>query len=91
VPFLCLPAAAGNQLSTERWHCEIPQLFLTLRYSLTGMAENQDNEKKPDHAEISQELFQQSADLKKKTEQTNKNLEELRRRTKALLDPDKDQ
>ncbi|MES2457924.1 MAG: hypothetical protein V4594_20370 [Bacteroidota bacterium] len=47
-----------------------------------------ENEKKPDNAEINQELFQQSAELKKKSIETNKNLEDLKRRTQELLHPD---
>lgn len=65
----------------------IYELFLSLLYSFIRMAENIENEKKPDNAEINKELFQQSSDLKKKTQQTNKNLDELRRRTEELLNP----
>lgn len=53
------------------------------------MAENTENGRKPDDAEINKELFQQSADLKKKTEETNKNLDDLRRRAQELLSPNK--
>lgn len=49
----------------------------------------QDDQKKPDRAEINQDLFQQAAELKKKTQQTNEKLDELRRQTQELLDKDK--
>jgi len=54
------------------------------------MAENIDNKQKPDNAKINKELFQQSLDLKRKTQQINKNLDELRRRAQELLNPKKE-
>lgn len=53
------------------------------------MAETNENVEKPDNAEINKGLYQQSAALKKKTMETNKNLEDLRRQTQKLLHPKK--
>lgn len=52
------------------------------------MAVQDENQKKPDQAEINKELFQQSAELKKKAAETNKALEELKLKAQELLHPD---
>lgn len=54
------------------------------------MAEQENNLEKPDQAEITKELLQQSAELKKKTAETNKVLDELKEKAQELLHPDQD-
>ena len=54
------------------------------------MAEQDNNLEKPDQAEITKELLQQSAELKKKTAETNKVLDELKEKAQELLHPDQD-
>jgi len=54
------------------------------------MAEQENNLEKPDQAEITKELLQQSAELKKKAAETNKVLDELKEKARELLHPDQD-
>ena len=54
------------------------------------MAEQENNLEKPDQAEITKELLQQSAELKKKAAETNKVLDELKEKAQELLHPDQD-
>jgi len=54
------------------------------------MAEHDNNQEKPDQAEINKELFQQSAELKKKAAETNKVLDELKEKAQELLRPNQD-
>lgn len=54
------------------------------------MAEQDSNPEKPDQGEITKELLQQSAELKKKTAKTNKVLNELKEKAQELLHPDQD-
>ena len=54
------------------------------------MAEQENNLEKPDQAEITKELLQQSAELKKKAAETNKVLDELKEKARELLHPDPD-
>lgn len=64
-------------------------VFVPLAYSKV-MAEQDENQKKPDQAEINKELFQQSAELKKKADETKKALEKLKEKAQELLHPDRD-
>lgn len=52
------------------------------------MAGQEENQKKPDQAEINKDLFRQSAELKKKVAKTNKALDELKLKAQELLHPD---
>ncbi|RYF48562.1 MAG: hypothetical protein EOO38_09815 [Cytophagaceae bacterium] len=51
------------------------------------MPEEDDQTQKPDNAEINSGLFQHSAELREKTAQTNRNLDELRKKAQQLLNP----
>lgn len=52
------------------------------------MAEQDENQKKTDQAEINKELYQQSSEIKRKAAETSKALNELRLKAQGLLHPD---
>ncbi|RYY53174.1 MAG: hypothetical protein EOO09_18935 [Chitinophagaceae bacterium] len=49
------------------------------------MPEKDDQTQKPDNAEINTGLFRHSAELREKTAQTNRSLDELRKKAQQLL------